>query len=152
MPHFTEEEDVTLLREVRATPPFDVEHGKLAQRWEEIAERVSAATGRDIASRSLQDRLATMSKSFKRNEASSRRASGVSEEASEREDLIEEYLSLKDTMRRGVKKGPPGESSSFKNLLIDQSSRRSVTSEMEEGDGPLAIDTNVSKKGLKSIK
>ena len=152
MPHFTEEEDITLLREVRATPPFDVEHGKLAQRWEEIAERVSAATRRDIASRSLQDRFATMIKSFKRNEAPPRRASGVSEEASERDDLIEEYLSLKDTMRRATKKGPPGESSSLKDFATDQSSRRSVASEMGEEDKPLAIDTNVSKKELKSIK
>lgn len=94
MKHFTEEEDIVFLRELKTIPPFNVAHGQSRMIWENIAERVSKAINRPVNVRSLQDHLAGLIKKFKKNEAIFSGNSGISREASLRDTLLREYIEL----------------------------------------------------------
>ena len=97
MKHFTEEHDLTILKEVLANPPFGVEHGKLGATWDSIAEKVSETIKRTVKPRSLKDRLGVLIKAFKQKEAASLAASGIFEAVAERDILLRECVDLMET-------------------------------------------------------
>ena len=77
----TEADDLALLDELLASPPFEAVHGRVKSVWEGITERVARTTNRPtLTYRLLQDRLNTLIYKFERDEAASARASGESEE------------------------------------------------------------------------
>jgi hypothetical protein len=145
MTQFTEEEDRMFLRELSAAPPFEVSYGMRGERWKLIATRVSQAVGHTVTPRSLRDRLATLEKNFKRAEEVSRRASGIAEEYSERDDLLEQYINLKETNRRIGTVEAPEESSSLQNVVIAASSPNDALMTTDETESLYAVDTRVSR-------
>lgn len=121
MTQFTEEEDRMFLRELSSAPPFEVSYGMREERWKLIATRFSQAAGHTVTPRSLRDRLATLEKNFKRAEAASRRASGIAEEYSERDDLLEQYINLRETRRRAGMVAASVEPPPTQNVVINAS-------------------------------
>lgn len=117
MKHFTEDNDVVFLQELRGTPPFDVEHGQLKTIWEKITEGVAKAINRPLTSRSLQDRLNVLVSKFKKDEAASLAASGISEEISQKDVLIRECIELMEVSKPLKVKNTP-ETPSVKHLAL----------------------------------
>ena len=97
MKHFTEDHDLTILKEVLANPPFDVEHGKLGATWDSIAEKVSETIKRTVKPRSIKDHLGVLVKAFKHKESASLAASGIFEAVVERDILLRECVDLMET-------------------------------------------------------
>ena len=90
MKHFTEEHDLTILKEVLANPPFGVEHGKLGATWDSIAEKVSETIKRTVKPRSLKGPLSVLIKAFKQKESAFLAASGIFEAVAEKDILLRE--------------------------------------------------------------
>lgn len=139
-----------LLRELRAAPPFEVSYGMREERWRLIATRFSHAAGHTVTSRSLRDRLATLEKNFKRAEAASRRASGIAEEYSERDGLLEQYINLRETRRRAGMVRASEEPPPTQNVVINASSQNDALVATDETESLYAVDTRVSSRVMRN--
>jgi hypothetical protein len=153
MKQFTNDEDVTLVKEVRATPPFEAEYGKVAVLWDEIAERFFALTNRKVKGRALMDRFLKLVKDYKERKEASRKVSGSGEDLSEKDLLIEEYVDLEATWKRQREKLSPTESSpSLKSLANSRLSLKSPSSDLGRVDRPDPIDASSFVKRTKNSK
>jgi hypothetical protein len=128
MKHFTEADDIVLLKELLATPPCQVDHGEAKVLWGRVAGKVSQVIGREVTSRALQDRFTALAKKAKKDDTTSLAASGISEELSERNRLVLEYLELAD-LPKPVKARPSLEGLSVKDLALKRLKEKSELSE-----------------------
>ena len=138
MRHFTIEEDTKILQEISAKPPFHVIHGQSKEAWEELAAKISESIGRTLTYRAVQDRFAILMKKFKKKEAVSRKESGVSEEVSAMDTLLQECLNAME--------GPKPTKKTFKvsrrkDLALRRFSGNPESSELSDLEDPVATDT-----------
>ena len=143
MKHFTEEHDLTILKEVLANPPFDIEHGKLGATWDSIAEKVSETIKRTVKPRSLKDRLGVLIKTFKQKEAASSAASGISEVVSEKDILLRECVDLMEAPKFAKPKVPTQECDS-RELGLKRLREKSEPSECNDSEQS-AMETKEAK-------
>lgn len=133
MKHFSEEEDILFLQELRAALPFDAEHGQLKITWEKITERVAKVIKRSLTSRSLQDRWNVLVKKFKKDEAVSLAASGISDEISQKDVLIRECFELMEAPKPAKAKSTP-DAPSVKHLALARLKDKQESNEHTESD------------------
>jgi hypothetical protein len=94
MKHFADEDDFTILLEVIANPPWKAKHGDTAATWEAITRKVSVLIDRVVKYRSIKDHFEMLIGKFKKDQAVSKAASGISEVVTRKDALLMECLDL----------------------------------------------------------
>ena len=102
---FALKDDLNLLKQVLADPPFCAKHGGTQQKWEDIQTKLNP----DVTWRTIRDRFTLLVKQFKTATSENLKKSGTEEEFTEKEVLLQEIVDLmresetqKDSAKNGV--------------------------------------------------
>lgn len=111
MVHFSNDDDVAILREARVRLPFKVQHGQKSDIWGKMAHGVSLAIGRTVKPKSVRARLDGLERIFATMQSVARDAPNISGPLTEKETLLKEYFSKKQTYEEGGDERPVEEAS-----------------------------------------
>ena len=142
MKHFNEVEDVVFLKELLATPPCHADHGQVKRVWDNISEKVSRCIKREVSPRTLQDRWNYLDKMFAKQDSDFLKASGISEDVTERQVLVREYHELLQ-VPKPAKSKTPLEPCSIKEDALKRYKDKLETSEQNESDSVGATETRL---------
>ena len=145
MKHFTKEEDLVILKELISTPPSQATFGALTAVWEGIAERVSATIKRTVTYRVVQNRAGILVKNFKKTEAASLKASGISEVVSEMDILLREYIELSE-LSAPTKVKPAAQVRSDRDMMLKRYRDKSEHGENASAENLSAAESRISSQ------
>uniref|UniRef100_H3GGE3 Myb-like domain-containing protein n=2 Tax=Phytophthora ramorum TaxID=164328 RepID=H3GGE3_PHYRM len=97
--NYSEEDDVALLRQVLLDRPFDKPRGKVMQRWDSLAATLVASPGfthSKFSGKNAQSRMNQLVQTHRETMKKAALLSGVSEEITERDQLLNELVVLLD--------------------------------------------------------
>ncbi|KAG9401453.1 hypothetical protein AC1031_009317 [Aphanomyces cochlioides] len=97
--NFSEEEDIMILRQVLAEPPFQQGYGKVMGAWDKVAQTLSLSPDfpRDeISGKTAQNGFNFLISAGRKHNAESAKMSGIDEEESELHLLLDELIMLVD--------------------------------------------------------
>uniref|UniRef100_H3GPU9 Myb-like domain-containing protein n=1 Tax=Phytophthora ramorum TaxID=164328 RepID=H3GPU9_PHYRM len=97
--NYSEEDDVALLRQVLLDRPFDKPRGKVMQHWDSLAATLVASSGftrSKLSGKNSQSRINQLVRTHRETMKKAALLSGVSEEITERDQLLDELVELLD--------------------------------------------------------
>lgn len=95
--NWSDDDDLTLLRQVSADTPFTAGHGRVMDAWDRVASTISSIHGftrAKLDGKKAQNRFMSLLDKHSNDEKTSARASGVSEAYGEKRELLDNLASL----------------------------------------------------------
>ncbi|ETV65983.1 hypothetical protein H257_17402 [Aphanomyces astaci] len=99
--NWSQEDDLTLLKQVTADTPFAAEKGQLRKAWQGLAETLMSCEnfGRVVDGKKVQNRFQALVDEHRKFDATSARLSGSDQEEKEKHMLLDDIITLLDDVK-----------------------------------------------------